>query len=89
MTTNTRFLKVEMGWERPGDVMAPFREAEKAGEFGNTDAVAYTEQGQSVEPYVSEHLWPWLQRRFGRSIIRVSTVDQVPANAKWIHRPKV
>ncbi len=84
-----RFLKVEMGWERPGDVMAPFREAAEHGEFGNTDAVAYTEQGTNVEPYVSEHLWPWLQRRFGRSIIRVSSVDALPANAKWIHRPKV
>ena len=84
-----RYLKVEMGWERPGDVMAPFRDAEQAGEFGGSDAVAYTEKGAAVEPYVSEHLWPWLQRRFGRSIIRVSPVDALPQDAKWIHRPKV
>ena len=84
-----KYLKVEMGWERPGDVMAPFRVAAQAGEFGATDGVAYTERsGEQVVPYVSEHLWSWVQRHFGRSILQVGPVDAVPADATWIHRPK-
>ena len=84
-----RYLKLEMGLEQPGDVMAAFRQAEVSGEFGSTDAVAYTERtGEAAVPYVSEHMWNWLQRHFGRSIVRVGTVDQLPDDVKWIHRPR-
>jgi hypothetical protein len=85
-----RYLKVQMGLERPGDVMAAFREAETSGEFGSTDCVAYTERaGEPIVPYVSEHMWNWLQRRFGRSIVSVGTVDALPDDVKWVHRPRV
>ncbi len=87
---NDRYLKLEMGLELPGDVMAEFRKWEATGEFGSTDAIAYTDRaGEPIVPYVSEHMWTWLQRHFGRSIVSVGTVERLPEDVKWIHRPRV